>query len=1460
MFNTSFIKRAKYYLAATSFAVMILTIGFLTIFQSNEVKQSRSQNQISASADLSGSEAKKNEKEIAEIYGKLPLTFEPNAGQTDENARFISRGHGYALFLRDTEAVFALQKKTSAKQIKTAIVKMKIAGANSEPKSVGFDETESKTNYLLGEDSAKWQTNVANYRKVKFENVYSGVDLVYYGNQRQLEYDFLVAPNANAKQIRLNFDGIKKAEIEKQTGDLLLETAVGTIRQHKPVAYQEINGERREIAVSYLIQNPKSKIQNWEIGFQIGEYDESKPLVIDPIFVYSSYLGGNMEDVGRDIAVDGAGNAYIIGNTISPNFPVTNGAIKTALQPRTGSNVLAQDCFVSKINPTGTALVYSTYIGGRDGNEVCGSIGVDNIGNAYLTGFTDAADFPRVNSNQNSLLGGQDAFVSKINSTGSAFVYSTLLGGTSADYGTALALNKQTGEVFASGYTTSADFPTTAGALKPASCASAPCAPLFSADGYVTKYNANGAVSWSTLFGGTSGEAVNDIAVDANGNSYIVGTTGNFFTTTAGAFQTTFSGGVEGFLSKINSTGTAFGYSTYLGGGLQSDRIFGVAVDAEGNAYVAGQTENIGFPTTPNAFDISFNGGADAFVTKFNAAGSALVYSTFLGGSGTDKAFAIKIGGDGNAFVVGETTNGAAFPLRNSLQGNVGSMFLTRLNSDASNLVYSTLLGTGSPRGVDLDANNNAFLAGEASNIPTTPGVFQPAKGNDLYSGTHDGFVMKIAPADEAAQTYSISGRVFDGIFADYTPVVVTLSGTVNRTMTIAFDAGSGSSYFFGNLPVGGNYTVTARKIGYLTDPENAVFTNLQANQFADFRIQPNQKPIGVITSPAHGATFNAPGPITIRATASDPDNHPIAKVDFVAYSSTRGSFQIGTDATAPYEITWNNVPADVWALYAIPVDSLGLRGDSTPVVHITVVDPTTPTVTLTSPANGSSFAAGSFVPVSASVSSSIQIVEFYEGNNLIGRRTNAPWSFDWRPMTPGNFTIYAKGYTATNQAFTSASVNVTVTPFNHRISGRITDATTSNPVANVNVALTGTNSISANTTTDAGGNYLFTNLNATPNDSVTITPSANGLTFTPANRNISYLGYIDWEYQHFTTVPLSNVTVSLISPTSNQQFTAPATINLAAEATTTSGTIAKVEFFYSTLNGARTLLATDTTAPYSYQWTNVAAGNYAVIAKATDSNGTFSESSAVITVNPQPTTVRINGQVRDPNGNGMAGISLSLTGSQTQTAVTNTLGYYVFTNLPSGGNYTIASTNSFYVFTPPTRTFTNLTSDVLDADFVTNTTNQPPTVRINSPANGATFTMPVNIPINATATDADGSIVHFSMVANNGNSAPTIGQSNNGTLNFPWQVNLPGTYTLTAIARDNGGLQSTASIQITVNRPAPVSISGRIVDRNSAGIEGVKLTLRNYPQDDTTIATATTNANGNYTIPNVPTFANYIL
>ncbi len=1421
-------------------------------------------------AQVSAASAKLSEARATEAFGQLPLSFEANLGQTDERVKFLSRGQGYGLFLTADEAVLTLRKnagqslhdaKTALPSSSVNVLKMKLAGANTQAQASGSGELPGRNNYFIGNDPQKWRTDVPTYTKIKYEAVYTGIDLVYYGNQRQLEYDFIVSPGAKTEQIRLAFDGASDVRIEAN-GELTLKLSGGEqVRQHKPFIYQEVNGARREIAGRYV------QLDGREIGFEVDRYDVTKPLVIDPVLVYSTYLGGSDYDASYGVAVDAQGNAYITGMTSSLNFPTTAGSVQPVMQPLEGTSTYYGDAFVTKLNAAGSAALYSTFLGGTVAGEIARGIAVDNAGNAYITGVTGGGgvssaqnDFPTVNAFQSAFGGTDDAFVTKLNANGSALIFSTYLGSVGSELGFRIVVNPATGESYTAGVA-GAGFPTTPGAFKTDICPEPNCTNWLP-DGFVTKFGpAGGAPLWSTLFGGSGGEYAYDIALDAGGNTYITGTTSSInFPVTGGAFQTGNSGatpqplspGTDAFVTKLNPTGSGLVYSTYLGGGPQSDRGFGIEVDQNGNAYVTGQTQSAGFPTTQGAFDVGYNGGEDAFITKFNPEGSALVYSTFLGGTWEDVGSSIAVNPAGEAFIAGRT-KAPDFPTRNSLQPktaaqNFSDVFLTRLNTTGSSLVFSTFLGAGEGRDVVLDQSGNAYLTGEAVMIPTTAGSFQPVKGSPT---TDDGFVMKIGPTDETAQTFSIGGTVTDlnpRDPADNTPITMTLSGTVNRVVTIGPNS---NTYTFGQLPAGGTYTVTPSKPGFIFAPQSETFTNLGANLTAEFTVLVNEPPTATVTSPVHGDTFNSPGPIPITATASDADG-TVTRVEFSAYSSETGNIVISTDTTAPYEASWINVAPGDYNIYATPYDNLGRRGESN-FAYIHVLSTTIPVVTLTSPTEGASYQAGSNIPVNATVTSQgqISVVEFYAGTDLIARDVNAPYGFSWTPATPGAFALTAKAFDNGGATGVSSPVNVNITPAAPDIYGMV--SWRGEALGGVTMTLSG--SQNRTVTTDASGRYRFEDV--TPGESYTVTPTHPGYTFYPVNRVYDPMFNYD-AYGNFEATQVSPVSAQILSPSYFQQFNAPANITITAQAESSAGPISKVEF-YASANAGTTLIGDALTAPYSITWNNVSGGIYQLYVIATDTTGAsvYSQTTPII-VNSPSNLVRIHGQVIDGAGFGMPGIRITLSGSRSETAVTNLNGYYMFGNLPLNGNYTVTAPTD-YAFEPASYTFNNLTEDVLDRNFVTTSFNQSPTVSLTSPANGAVFGMPINIPVNATASDSDGTITKVIFYRGNSTFNSIAAEDTTAPYGYLWQPNAPGTYNLTAVAVDNAGRRTTSStVTVTVNAPSPVSLSGRVVDRNSVGIEEVLMTLYSADPEAEPLATTLTDANGGYSFPNLTTFTTY--
>jgi hypothetical protein len=696
--------------------------------------------------------------ESVSVDNTLPLNFELNQGQTHQQVKFVARSNGYVLFLTPTEAVMALDNPAVHRKAKEnrdvgdsdfestgrrampprSIVRLKLEGANPAPQIEGLDQLTTRSNYFTGSDPTAWRTGIPNFARVRYAEVYRGIDMVYYGDQRRLEYDFIVAPGANPDIIEIAFGGIQKFEITG-TGDLLLHNSQAPIRLTKPAAYQEIDGVKQEVPISYMAKNVDS------VGFQLGGYDQNRPLVIDPVLVYSTYLGGSGFDQGYAIAVDALGNAYVTGQTAAIDFPTTAGSFQT--------NYGGGDAFVAKLNPQGSALVYSTYLNSASGN----SIAVDSAGNAYITGEAGPTTFPTTGGAFQTAPMGYDTFVTKLNSSGSALVYSARFGGNLDDFGRGIAIDGS-GNAYITGWTvcrsTICTFPTI-NAFQPNYAGGYN-------DAFVTKINSNGSsLAYSTYLGGGKilnatedwGEA---IAVDTAGSAYVTGYTyAPDFPVTSGAFDTA-RAGLDAFVTKFTPDGASLLYSTFIGGaGRELGQ--GIAVDGDGNAYVTGITESFdnpftsayeGFPVTAGAFQT--RGSYDAFVSKLNATGSALVYSTYLGGSaGVDRGWAIALDDAGNACITGDTTS-TNFPATDAVQpvygGGLSDAFVTKLNASGASLVFSTFLGgnlSDEGRGIAC-SGGDVFVTGDTSsaNFPTA-NALQVNNGGGLENHD-DAFVVRI--------------------------------------------------------------------------------------------------------------------------------------------------------------------------------------------------------------------------------------------------------------------------------------------------------------------------------------------------------------------------------------------------------------------------------------------------------------------------------------------------------------------------------------------------------------------------------------------------------------------------------------------------------------------------------------------------------------------------------------------
>ncbi|MBV8135874.1 MAG: SBBP repeat-containing protein [Deltaproteobacteria bacterium] len=599
---------------------------------------------------------------VRQLYGQLPLSFELNQGQSDPRVKFLSRGQGYTLFLTATEAVLSLRapnnlpehcrstrrtsfalplpKRPTASR-DCSVLGIKLERANRNPQISGVDQLAGRSNYFIGDNPKNWHTAIPTFGRVRYSGIYPGVDLLYRGSQRQLEYDFVLAPQSDPDGIELRFAGAKRLRVD-QEGNLVVQMAGRQVIEHAPVIYQEIGGRRRPVAGGYVLKSRD------KVGFKLASYDHHNPVTIDPSLAYSIYLGGSSVDGGLGVAVDSSGDAYVTGFTDSSDFPTRARSLQTTFGG-------VRDAFVTKLNSTGSALVYSTYLGGS-GYDAGLGVAVDSSGNAYVTGQTNSTDFPTTAGALQASFGGGffDAFVSKLNNTGSALVYSTYLGGSNSDVGVGITVDRSS-NAYITGETISTDFPTTPGALQALLGGG-----FF--DAFVTKLNRTGSsLVYSTYLGGSGLDEGRSVAVSSSGNVYVTGITeSKDFPTSLGALQTALGGIEDAFVSKLNSTGSVLVYSTYLGDS-SFDEGLGIAVDRSGNTYVTGPTSSSDFPTTLGALQATLGGLGDAFVSKLNSTGSALVYSTYLGGSSADSGFGIAVDPSGNAYVTG-STNSSDFP------------------------------------------------------------------------------------------------------------------------------------------------------------------------------------------------------------------------------------------------------------------------------------------------------------------------------------------------------------------------------------------------------------------------------------------------------------------------------------------------------------------------------------------------------------------------------------------------------------------------------------------------------------------------------------------------------------------------------------------------------------------------------------------------------------------------------
>ncbi|MCA1842810.1 MAG: SBBP repeat-containing protein, partial [Actinobacteria bacterium] len=663
------------------------------------------------------------------VLDRLPLAFEANQGQLDPAVRFVARSPGYQVLLTGDGLLVAPSGAGGA------TVGVTLDGARPNVQAVGQQPLPGATSYFVGDDPSRWRSAVSNYGAVSYPGVYPGVDLVFHGDGRHVEHDFVVAPGADPGVIGLVTHAAGATRIGGN-GDLVLPSPGGDVRLQTPHLYQDVGGRRRVVAGRYEFRG------DGRYGFAVGAYDHSRPLVIDPVLVSSSYLGGTSTDTAYGVATDNDGNILITGYTESSDFPTVNPA-QTAVAQAEGTRT---DVFVTKVKADGGTVLWSTYLGGR-GRDAAFAVAVGNDGSVYLTGYTESPDFPTVRAIRTANAGGSsDVFVAKLNPAGSALVYSTYLGGKGADSGSGIAVDAS-GAAYVVGATGSSDFPV-------AKAFQETLAKPDDVDGFVMKIDPTGAtLVFSSFLGGAGDDHAIDVAIDGDGNMYVTGDTrsSNFpvvrpLQPTPGGAGTGVGGNfTDAFVTKVKGDGSGLVYSTYLGG-ADSDKGTGIAVDSSGAAYLTGNTGSANFPVL-NAEQPKKDGDFDAFVTKVKPDGSGLVYSTYLGGNGSDGAEAVAVDRAGHAHVVGATAS-TNFPTSRPFQAAKGGgfvdAFVTDVGASGNSLTSSSYLGgrdDDQAASVAIDKDGNVIVAGytNSADFPIAK-PFQPGKGG----GVGDAFISKV--------------------------------------------------------------------------------------------------------------------------------------------------------------------------------------------------------------------------------------------------------------------------------------------------------------------------------------------------------------------------------------------------------------------------------------------------------------------------------------------------------------------------------------------------------------------------------------------------------------------------------------------------------------------------------------------------------------------------------------------
>ncbi|MGA9751410.1 MAG: PKD domain-containing protein [Acidobacteriota bacterium] len=943
-------------------------------------------------AELAGPAGSRTAAAVSAQYARLPLAFEENRGQTDGRVRFLARGGNYLLFLTPAEAVLELARPAGGDlpagkpgwvpvPPKIDVLKIGLSGANPRTKIAGVDELPGRTASFIGNDSSQWRKDIPSYGRVVYEDLYPGIDLAFYGTQGQVEFDFILKPGAKPEDVSLDISGASGLSVGPE-GDLALATSGGELQLMRPAVFQERNGQRTPVEGRFVLKGTR-------VGIALGPYDPMSPVVVDPVLVYSTYLGGSGNDIALHVFVSAAGEAYLAGFTLSADFPALG-----ALHGTT-------DAYFTKFTAAGTSLAYSYYIGGTQIDQAW-SIAVDSTGKVYMAGTTNSPDFPTLAALQPALAGGYDGFLCKIDPTVPNFIYSTFWGGTGADGVTAMVVDSAA-EPFLAGATSSADFPHVSAAQ-----------PLYAGgtDAFVTKFNAAGTFPWySTYLGGSASDGAWAIAVDSTGSAYVTGGTSSANFPTQVPFQAAAGGSGDAFVTRLSPSGTSFLYSTYLGGG-GLDTGYGIALDGSGDIYVTGSTASSNFPVVPGSFQTTIGGGADAFVTKFSPAGSALLYSTFVGGSNNDGAIAIALDASGGAYIAGGTSSPnypVLTPIQAALAGTINA-FVTKLNPAGSALSFSTYLGGNGSDGaysIALDPTGAMYVCGltSSTNFPTASPL-QPAN-----HGAQDAFLAKLSAVPTLTATASATPT------SGQAPLAVSFSGSASGGTTpytyawsfgdSATGSGATTSHTYsaaGSYPV----TLTVTDAASLTATDSHLTITVTA---------PAALSVSATATPLSG---NAPLAVSFAGTAS-------GGVPPYTYAWTFGDSTTGAGASTSHTYT----AAGTYPVILTVTDSTSAHASDNH-LSISVSAPLPLTLSIAaSPTSGPIPLAVSFTAMPGGGIPPYTVTwDFGDSTTGTGATTTHTYT------TGGTFTIHA---TVTDSASMTATASATVQAINPPVISSVT-------------------------------------------------------------------------------------------------------------------------------------------------------------------------------------------------------------------------------------------------------------------------------------------------------------------------------------------------------------------------------------------------------------------------------------